>query len=565
MPPISCRATSPLLLGHARAGEAVNLGEEERARHVHVIGSPGTGKSKALEYWIRQDILAGRGVCLLDPHGYLYDDLVAWCAGRRFLGRRRIVLLDASSDAWSFGFNPLRFVTAAPEEIARAVDAMIKACAQVWGGEDTARTPLLRRCLRAVFQVLAEQGLTLAESVPLMSAEDTAGLRRFLTRDVRHPLFAAQWADFNSLRPRDFQELFASTNNRLVEFLHNPLVERIVGQRERVLDFGALMDEGAIVLVRLGGGALSLDAGSLLGALLVNDLVLRSFDRPKGSRPFRLYVDECHRFLNDDVSRILNEGRKFGLHLVLAHQNLGQLREAGEGVFRAVFGTARTKVVFGGLDPEDAELFGRSLFAGEFDYETPKRRFMKPTVVGHRRVLLRGESTSDSVSRSSSETITESEGWTEGTSYDPAGDDERESLSSRGQTSMARSESETVGKSRSRNSAETLAPILKSLPTQGYSLDELRDCAAARLMNLHDRAAVVKTPGQGSQEVEIPQLESPKATPDAIRRFVDAVMTRTAFIRSAVDADEELSARRRLLAERALAYAHPREPKRFRE
>jgi hypothetical protein len=99
------RSNAPLFLGRSRSGEAIPLMESERARHVHVIGSPGTGKSKALEYWIRQDILAGRGVCLLDPHGYLYDDLVAWCAGRRFLGRRRIVLLDASSLAWSFGFS----------------------------------------------------------------------------------------------------------------------------------------------------------------------------------------------------------------------------------------------------------------------------------------------------------------------------------------------------------------------------------------------------------------------------------------------------------------------------
>ena len=550
-------APAGTVLGRTSSGRVVRVSEPERARHMHVIGSPGTGKSKLLEYLIRQDILAGRGLCLLDPHGYLYDDLVAWCASRKLLGRRRIYLLDASSSEWSFGFNPLRLGSFAPETIAHAVDSMIKACAQVWGGEDTARTPLLRRCLRSVFHVLAEHGLTLAETIPLMSAEDSSGLRRYLTREIRHPLFAAQWNDFNAMRTREFQDAFASTNNRLVEFLHSPIVERIVGQDECVLDLRGAMDEGAIILVKLGGSALSLDAGRLLGALLLSDLFLRAIARPAGSRPFRVYVDECHRFLNDDVARILNEGRKFGLHLVLAHQNLGQLREAGESVFRAVFGMAKQKVVFGGLDPEDAELFARSVFVGEFDYEAVKPRFNKPTVVGYDRARMANRSTGQSWSETSGVAQTRSEGET----YDSEGG---ESLSYHTQESSGESSSSSHGETTTEGWSESLVPILEERPSQGYSLDELRDRAAARLMQLPDQTALVKLRNTQSAEVQVPTIRSANVNKDRIAAFAHVVMSRTDCVLPVAAADRKLRDRRRALLEAARAYADPDEPTRFR-
>lgn len=547
------------ILGSTGSGVTVSVCESERARHMHVIGSPGTGKSKLLEYLIRQDILAGRGVCLIDPHGYLYDDLVAWSASRDLLGRRQICLLDASSPEWSFGFNPLRLSSLAPETIAHAVDSMIKACSQVWGGEDTARTPLLRRCLRAVFHVLAEHGLTLAETVPLMSAEDSSGLRRYLTQEIRHPLFKAQWADFNAMRPREFQEAFASTNNRVVEFLHSPAIERIVGQDRHVLDLRRAMDEGAIVLARLGGGDLSPDAGRLLGALLLSDLFVRAITRPAGSRPFRVYVDECHRFLNDDVSRILNEGRKFGLHLVLAHQNLGQLREAGEGIFRAVFGMAKQKVVFGGLDPEDAELFARSVFAGEFDYEAPKLRFNKPTVVRYERAHLANRSVGSSSSESETDIGTMSEGETRG----DAGSED--ALSYRSQVSHGQGVSITRGASKTSGWSEALRPVLEERPQQSYSLDELRDRAGARLMLLADQSAVVKLRGSPSVEVQIPTIRAAHVRPERVRTFTRALMSSTDFILPTDQAQARLAERRRELSERAHRYAHPEEPRRFME
>ncbi len=514
-----------LLIGSAQGGELVRMPESERTRHTHIVGAPGEGKSKLMESWIRQDITHGRGLCLLDPHGYLYDDIVSWCARRRLAPARPLVFLNAADPQWSFGFNPLSFAGHSPEALVRSVESTIDACQTVWGGEDTHRTPLLRRCLRLLFHCLAEQGLTLADAHFLMSADDPDGLRKAITSGIRHPMIRSQWQDFNELRPRDFQELMGSTLNRLTEFLHSPTIERIVGQRVSTLDFSALMDAGAIVLVNLGGTQLSPLSARLLGSLLVNDLFQKAIRRPEGSRPFRIYLDEAHAYLNNDIQRILNEGRKFGLHLILAHQNLGQLRDAGEAVFRSVFGTARQKFVFSGLDPEDAELFGRKLFAGTFDYEREKKSVTRPVTVGHEVTTLSSVShtTAESASWGSSSALSEGQAVV----TDDVG--EEISLSE----TQSQTDTETSGGSWSHSKAhgksEALRPILEERPTGLYSLEELRDQVAGEIMTLPSRVALVGLRGRRPMKVTITRVSKMRIRQEQRHAYIDALQTTSPY------------------------------------
>ena len=151
-----------LALGRSRRAP-ISLTDEERSRHVHIVGASGTGKSKLMESIIRQDILARRGLCLIDPHGALVDEIVAWCASRRLDHHRRIHVVEASDPGWCVGFNPLQLDGATAPSV--RVDAMVAACSQVWGGEDMNGTPRLKKTLRAVFYALATRNLTLVEPV----------------------------------------------------------------------------------------------------------------------------------------------------------------------------------------------------------------------------------------------------------------------------------------------------------------------------------------------------------------------------------------------------------------
>ncbi|MEI9932661.1 MAG: type IV secretion system DNA-binding domain-containing protein [Rhizomicrobium sp.] len=110
-------------IGIASDGRRVSLTDKERARHIHILGSIGTGKSKLLEHMIRQDIAVGRGLCLLDPHGTLADKIEEWCALRGLGGIRRIHLVRPGDDRMVPGFNPLRAVPG--EALSVRVDAMV--------------------------------------------------------------------------------------------------------------------------------------------------------------------------------------------------------------------------------------------------------------------------------------------------------------------------------------------------------------------------------------------------------------------------------------------------------
>ena len=526
---------APLNLGTRHGGGKVIMRPAERATHLQVVGASGRGKSRFLEHLIRQDILNRQGICLIDPHGTLYDAVVRWCSTRRLFETRTIRLIDPTEGSFAFGFNPL--ADDGLTEPSLRVDAMVNACAQVWGGEDMTKTPLLRKCLRLVFHALLVNQLTLAEALELTRPVDAEGIRGYLTQRIEDPIFRVVWESFNELPPRLLFEQFGSANNRLLEFLASPVIRAIVGQQERTIDLRACMDRGEIVLVNLATrDRLSSENARLLGTLLINELFLRCRSRPEGSRPFYLYIDECYQYLNEDVEKILDQARKFGLHLILSHQRLGQLRKVGEHVYNAVMTGAQSKVVFGGLEKEDAEALAHNIFLGELDLEKIKHTFDRPVVVDHVPVWLESEGESEGASWSDQET--NSSGFTTG--FDSEG-----AARGRGESNSAGSGS-TYGGSyqNSHGRQQTLRPLLAVMPSQGYSLDELLHLAVVRLVNQPARHAVAKILGQRSLDLLVPEVRDGIAGPERIGRMSQKTIETTPFIRPIDQAIEEIRARR---------------------
>jgi hypothetical protein len=549
-----------ILLGTTQRRNEVRLSPTVRSTHMHVLGASGRGKSKFLEHLIREDIRQGNGVCLIDPHGYLYDDLVRWIEVRGFLDRRKVVLLEPAFEGWTFGFNPLDFGAASPDELAFSVDAMVKACAQVWGGEDTTQTPLLKRVLRSVFYALAAKRLTLLEALFLTNPEH-AEARRYLTRDLPDYVFAEQWQMFNALGFREFEERFGSANNRLLEFLAGEIVRNIIGQKDRVLDFRRAMDEGHVILVNLASrGRLSDDNARLLGALLVNDLFLKARQRPPKSRPFYLYIDECSLFVNDDIARILDEGRKFGLHLILAHQHLNQLRKAGETVYSAVMTNAQTKVIFGGLSVEDAEVMARTVFMGEYNLDEAKYKYDTYAVTGYLRTWLEHRSSSTGSFFGSSSGVNRSEGVSQA-DYEGAPVVNSEGWARSDSSSSGSSESESWGQS------ESLRPVIRkqTLPGALYSLEEQVYRSMALMVNQPTRSAIVKIPSERSRQISTPEVQDGIARDERVQALRTRAYEENSFAAPSKEVREALGARRQGLLREVREHFHPRAPESFRE
>lgn len=553
-----------LEIGTGRRGKRLLLTDNERARHIHVLGAIGTGKSKLLEAMIRQDIARGRGLCLIDPHGTLVDSVEAWCAASG-LGRvRRIHLIRPGDDEFVPGFNPLRMVPG--EALSVRVDAMVAACAQAWGVRDMGETPRLEKILRATFYALSVRGLTLAEGPDFLRASDPEGLRHRLSLDLPDPVFQTTWDELNDMPRKEFAEHVESTITRLSRFLTAPAMRLVVGQLEHAIDFRAAMDNGEIVLVSLGArSAFSYENARVLGTLLINDLFLTALGRDERvarRRPFTLYVDEAYDFLSGDIERILDQTRKFGLHAVLAHQRVGQLKERGEGIYNAVMGGTQTKIVLGGLSDDDAAIMAREIMRGDIDLERPKRGLTMPVVVDEVPFWLESESSTEgsATSRSVTHSVVTTEGSSTATSTSTTytarendepeqrtvaeGASESEAASYATAEGIAISEGYSHSHSRTRGRSQTLRPVREERPTQLYSLDESLHLAQLKLRNLPDRAAIVKRRGKRTIRVQTSEVKSVLKLPRTVARFRTLVCERSSYLVPLADAEAEIQQRR---------------------
>lgn len=387
---------NPLRLGRiVGTKRALAIGEEQRKQtHLHVIGASGTGKSKFLEYLIRQDIAEGRGVCLIDPHGELASNLLAWVS-RLPIPPKRFYHIAPHRDDWTVCYNPL-FKKIRDSDDWFLINAMKLAVVKVWGADDTLQTPRLDEWLKNVFYTAIALDLTLPEAAMLLEPTVERNMQRLAVAaalpDTAPPGIRAAWLELSQLAEKrktvDFEARVGSTARRLSAFLDNPRLSRIFGVPDVSLDLARCMDEGAVMLVDLSTkGRFHPDDARLFGTLLLTDFYVQMFNRQKPKWPFSLYIDEFQNFATKDLARMLDESRKFGLQLVLAHQRPGQLQNSDSAedrdIYSAVMTNARTKVVFGGISPDELEPVARLLSLGVLDPNQIKRELCSTRVVGY--------------------------------------------------------------------------------------------------------------------------------------------------------------------------------------
>ena len=398
------------------------------------------------------------------------------------------------------------------------VAAIFRAIAQAWRENDPEKRPRLRRCLESTLVPLVERKLTLLETEQVLDmSEDGKNIREAFARETYNPAVAVMWRQFNAMRDGDFMEKFESTVNRLFEVWKAPPIRNIIGQNKRNINFLKLMNEGWIVLVNLNGARrLSDDNARMIGALLVNDLFLaaRCRDETTGKQhPFHVYIDECAEYINEDV-QILTEGRKFGLHLTLAHQDLAQLREEGDRVYSAVMGAARTKVVFSVQHPDDAEVVADLIFNGEYDLEEPKRSLDKPFVVDQVRSIFHGGAKAalpPARSRSDRSLVPQPRPChPKASRFKP-----RKPPVTHRRPTATRTRRASPGRG-----SRACESVIEWLHTQHFSLQDQVYRAVAKVRSQPQRHAFVKMPGQRSVQITVPTVKDAYVRDERVKAFV---------------------------------------------
>lgn len=391
----------------------VALKAKDRENHTHVLGSTGTGKSKLLEYMLRQDIRDRKaGLCLIDPHGTLYEEVLLYASHRYPNLADRIVTFNPAEDVGHIvGFNPVSSDMSRSDYL---LEKLISACLKAWGQHNTDASPRIGRWLENIFFTIMANDLTLVESVPLMGTEKISAHRETLLRNVNNSMITGDWSSFADASLTQRQSMMEGASNRLRKFLRNETVRLIIGQQNHTLDFAKIMQEGKILLVNLNAqDKIDREQMKLLGVLMVNEIFaaaqLRDPRDPK-LKPFYFYIDEFAQFITRDIAYSLEEARKRKLFMILAHQHLAQLKKEDEYLYASVMTNCKNKIVFGGLSVEDADIMTRELNTGFLDLKSLKHAQYRTRVRHHeetREVVTRSSSESEGSSQSSSHTTSQ--------------------------------------------------------------------------------------------------------------------------------------------------------------
>jgi type IV secretory pathway TraG/TraD family ATPase VirD4 len=332
---------------------AFGIKQEDRRAHMYIIGKTGTGKSTLIARMVIQDIKAGRGVALLDPHGDLINQVLLQVPGER---QGDIVYFDAPDPKQSLSFNPLSNVPQSKRAL--AASGLVGVFRKMWGDSWGPRTEHILR--NALLLLLDQPEATLSDVLRLL-IDNT--YRTGALRSVRNDQVREFWAKEYEGYPARFRaEAIAPIQNKVGAFLADPTLHRILTQPKSSFNLRQIMDEGKIFLVNLAKGKLGEDTAQLLGSLLVSSIALaglRRADTPEERRrDFYLYLDEFHTFTTLSLAGMLSELRKYRLNLILAHQYLSQLDMQ---VRDAILGNVGTIIVFR-VGLTDAELLESEFF-----------------------------------------------------------------------------------------------------------------------------------------------------------------------------------------------------------
>ncbi len=334
----------------------------DRSRHMYVIGKTGMGKSTLLENMAIQDIQRGDGLAFIDPHGKTAELLLEYVPESRI----KDVLYFAPFDLeYPISFNVMEDVGADKRHL--VVSGLMSAFKKIWLDAWSARMEYI---LNNVLLALLEYPDATILGVNRMLADKE--YRKKVVDNIKDVSVRSFWVDeFAKYGDRYMQEAGAAIQNKVGQFISNPLIRNIIGQPKATFDLRAMMDQRKIIIVNLSKGRVGEQNANLLGSMFVTKLYLAAMSRADLSDAalsrapyFNLYVDEFQSFANESFANILSEARKYRLSLTIAHQYIEQMSEE---VRAAVFGNVGTMIVFR-VGAYDAEVLEKE-FAPRFTAE----------------------------------------------------------------------------------------------------------------------------------------------------------------------------------------------------
>ncbi len=333
---------------------------DDRRRHMYIVGKTGTGKTNLLENMAIADIKAGRGIAVVDPHGEFAEKLLDFVPENRI---DDVIYFNPADMSHPIAFNPLEQVDVEYRHL--VASGMMGVFKKIWPDVWSARMEYILN--NTLLALLEYPGSTLLGIMRMLAEKN---YRQKIVNNLQDPVIKSFWTnEFARYTQRLETEAVAAIQNKVGQFVANPLIRNIISQTHSTIDMRKIMDEGKILIINLSKGKIGEDNSALLGAMMITKLQLAAMNRVnlpmEKRRDFYLYVDEFQNFSTESFANILSEARKYRLNLILAHQYVSQLvNDRNTKVRDAVFGNVGTIACFR-IGADDAEYLERE-FTPEF-------------------------------------------------------------------------------------------------------------------------------------------------------------------------------------------------------
>ncbi len=303
---------------------AIGLSREERRRHLLILGATGMGKSTLLNYLIAQDLIAGRGLALIDPHGDLAERVNGLVPRKR---AKDVIYFDPKDLKNVVGLNLLQLPSGLDGdelEIAKdfVTEAIVSIFRKIFSDDDSGGHRIeyiLRNVIHTAFYVPDATLFT---------------LHKLLTNDIFRSGVVSRLSDeslrdfwygeFNKAGSYQRVKMISGVTAKLGRFQRSMVTRKIIEQPQSTIDFDELINSKKVLICNFSKGAVGEDTAALLGMIVIAKLQLAAWHRsllPAAKRtPFYVYIDEFQTFASQTLSQLVSESRKYGLCLTIAEQ-----------------------------------------------------------------------------------------------------------------------------------------------------------------------------------------------------------------------------------------------------
>lgn len=349
-----------LLLGnnvYRGVNKEIRMKRQDRRRHTYIVGKSGVGKSVLLTNMAVQDIQNGEGVCVLDPHGDLIEDILQRIPPER---AEDVVIFSPADTERPLSLNLLEYDPRYPEQKSFVINEMIGIFDKLYDLKQTGG-PMFEQYMRNALLLIMEDpesGSTLMEIPKVLSDEN---FRRLKLSRCKNRTVVDFWKKEAEKAGGDaaLANIVPYITSKLTAFISNDMMRPIIGQQKSSFNFRDLMDRQKILLIDLPKGVVGEMNAYLLGMIIVGKILMASLSRTdmkaEDRKDFYLYIDEFQNFTTSSICQILSEARKYALNLIIAHQYIGQLSKNNNTEIKdAVFGNVGTMISFK-IGTEDAE------------------------------------------------------------------------------------------------------------------------------------------------------------------------------------------------------------------